>query len=204
MEGGIVAFLENLSPQEKRLLRSSLYVNNCCAHVGSVGFCVSSAPVVRSFLLRFFSHGVLLSSFHVHPCLRSFLRCDTLCALFRDCLATVILTTVTDITSTVGSGATVSTIDEKLRWSSVVKMTNRTVLAAYSTGSGLQQQQQEWWNQTPLPDEQVREPGWWNQTHVPSHHFEEQERSGRWPAPADVHGKFRSTPFNFPIRCRCS
>ena len=28
---------------------------------------------------------------------------------------------------------------------------------AYSTGSGLQQQQQEWWNQTPLPDEQMRE-----------------------------------------------
>ena len=41
---------------------------------------------------------------------------------------------------------------------------------AYSTGSGLQQQQQDWWNQT----------------HVPSHHFEEQERSGRWPAPADA------------------
>ena len=33
-------------------------------------------------------------------CLRSFLWCDTLYALFRDCLATVILTTVTDITST--------------------------------------------------------------------------------------------------------
>ena len=33
-------------------------------------------------------------------CLRSFLRCHTLYALFRDCLATVILTTVTDITST--------------------------------------------------------------------------------------------------------
>ena len=59
-------------------------------------------------------------------------QCFTQClyALFRDCLATVILTTVTvtDITSTVGSGATVSTIREKLRWSSVVKMTNRTVL----------------------------------------------------------------------------
>ena len=49
---------------------------------------------------------------------------------------------------------------------------------AYSTGSGLQQQQQEWWNQTPLPDVQMQEPDWWNQTHVPSHHFEEQERSG--------------------------
>ena len=61
-------------------------------------------------------------------CLCSFLRCDTLYALLRDCLATVILTTITDITSTVGSGATVSTIREKLRWSSVVKMTNRTVL----------------------------------------------------------------------------
>ena len=53
---------------------------------------------------------------------------------------------------------------------------------AYSTGSGLQQQQQEW----PLPDDQTREPDWWNQTHVPCHHFEEQERSGRWPAPADA------------------
>ena len=48
----------------------------------------------------------------------------------------------------------------------------------YPTGSGLQQQQ-EWWNQTPLPDDQMQEPDWWNQTRVPSHHFEEQERSGR-------------------------
>ena len=56
---------------------------------------------------------------------------------------------------------------------------------AYSTGSGLQQQQQEWSNQTPLPNDQTREPDW-SQTHVPSHHFEEQERSGRWPAPADA------------------
>ena len=57
---------------------------------------------------------------------------------------------------------------------------------AYSTGSGLQEQQQEWLNQTPLPDDQTREPDWWNQTHVSSHHFEEQERRGRWPAPADA------------------
>ena len=57
---------------------------------------------------------------------------------------------------------------------------------AYSTGSGFQQQQQEWSNQTPLPDDQTREPDWWSQTNVPSHHFEEQERSGRWPAPADA------------------
>ena len=57
---------------------------------------------------------------------------------------------------------------------------------AYSTGSGFQQQQQEWSNQTPLPDDQTRELDWWNQTNVPSHHFEEQERSGRWPAPADT------------------
>ena len=40
---------------------------------------------------------------------------------------------------------------------------------AYSTGSGLQQQQQEWSNQAPLPDDQTREPDWWSQTHVPSH-----------------------------------
>ena len=33
-------------------------------------FCVSLAPVVRSlFLVRFFSHGVLMSIFRVHPCL---------------------------------------------------------------------------------------------------------------------------------------
>ena len=63
---------------------------------------------------------------------------------------------------------------------------------AYSTGSGLQQQQQEWRNQTLLPDDQTREPDWWNQTHVPSHHFEEQERSGRWPAPADARSTFPS------------
>ena len=56
---------------------------------------------------------------------------------------------------------------------------------AYSTGSGLQQQQ-EWSNQTPLPSDQTREPDWWSQTHVPSHHFEEQERSGQWRAPADA------------------
>ena len=51
---------------------------------------------------------------------------------------------------------------------------------------GSDQQQQEWWNHTPLPDDQMREPDWWNQTHVPSHHVEEQERSGRWAAPADA------------------
>ena len=55
---------------------------------------------------------------------------------------------------------------------------------AHPTGSDLQQQQ-EWWNQTPLPDDQMPEPDWWNQTHVSSHHFGEQERSGRRPAPAD-------------------
>ena len=55
---------------------------------------------------------------------------------------------------------------------------------AYSTGSGLHQQQ-EWWNEMPLPDDQTQEPDWWNQTHVPSRDFGEQERSGRRPAPAD-------------------
>ena len=34
-------------------------------------------------------------------------------------------------------------------------------------------------------------------THVPSHLFEEQERSGRWPAPADAMEKFRSTRSTF-------
>ena len=43
------------------------------------------------------------------------------------------------------------------------------------------QQQQEWWNQTPLPDDQV-----------PSHHFGEQERNGRRPAPADSDRSLRS------------
>ena len=57
---------------------------------------------------------------------------------------------------------------------------------AYPIGSDQQRQQQEGWNHTLLLDDQMREPDWWNQTHVPSHHFEEQERSGRWPAPADA------------------
>ena len=50
---------------------------------------------------------------------------------------------------------------------------------AYSTGSGLQQQQQEWSNQTSLPGDHTREfqiSG--VKQNVPSHHFEEQERSG--------------------------
>ena len=34
---------------------------------------------------------------------------------------------------------------------------------ARPTGRGLQQQQ-EWWNQLPLPDDQMQEPDWWNQT----------------------------------------
>ena len=77
----------------------------------SCWFCVSSALVVRLlFLWRFFTHGVLMLIFLVLPCLflsgplslclRSFFLwfwCDTLYALFRDCLVTVILTTVTDI-----------------------------------------------------------------------------------------------------------
>ena len=55
---------------------------------------------------------------------------------------------------------------------------------ARPTGRDLQQHQ-EWWNQMPMPDDQMQEPDWWNQTHLPSHHFGEQERSGRRPAPAD-------------------
>ena len=49
--------------------------------------------------------------------------------MFRDCLVTVILTTVTDITSTVGRGATVSFYLRRLTtpWRSVVKVTRRTV-----------------------------------------------------------------------------
>ena len=45
---------------------------------------------------------------------------------------------------------------------------------AHPTGGDLHQQ--EWWNQTPLLDDQMQEPDWWNQTHVPSHQFGEQER----------------------------
>ena len=51
--------------------------------------------------------------------------------------------------------------------------------------TGRDQQQQEWWNQTPLPDDLMQEPDWWNLTHVPSHHFGEQERNGRRPTPVD-------------------
>ena len=29
--------------------------------------------------------------------------------------------------------------------------------------TGRDQQQQEWWNQTPLPYDQMQEPEWWNQ-----------------------------------------
>ena len=47
------------------------------------------------------------------------------------------------------------------------------------------QQQQEWWTQMPLPDDQTREPDRWNRTHVSSRCFREQERSERRPAPAD-------------------
>ena len=54
---------------------------------------------------------------------------------------------------------------------------------ARPTGRDLQQQ--EWWNQMPLPDDQMQEPDWWNQTHVPSHHSGEQERNGLRPTPAD-------------------
>ena len=74
---------------------------------------------------------------------------------------------------------------------------------AHPTGSDLQQQQQEWSNQTPLPDDQMQEPDWWSQTHVPSHHFEEQERSGRWPAPADAMEN-SGQPVQLSLRCRCS
>ena len=55
---------------------------------------------------------------------------------------------------------------------------------AHPTGRDLLQQR-EWWNQMHLPDDQMQEPDWWNQTHVPGHHFGEQERSGRRPAPVD-------------------
>ena len=55
---------------------------------------------------------------------------------------------------------------------------------ARPTGRDLQQQQ-EWWTQTHLPDDQTQEQDWWNQTHVPSRHVGEQERSEQRPSPAD-------------------
>ena len=55
---------------------------------------------------------------------------------------------------------------------------------ARSTGRDLQQQQ-EWWTQTHLPDDQTQEQDWWNQTHVPSRQVGEQQRSEQWPALAD-------------------
>ena len=46
------------------------FCQQLCALVGGVDFCVSSALVVRSLSLpRFFSHGVLMLIFLVHPCL---------------------------------------------------------------------------------------------------------------------------------------
>ena len=55
---------------------------------------------------------------------------------------------------------------------------------ARPTGRDLQQQQ-EWWTQTHLPDEQTQEQDWRNQTHVPSRQVGEQERSDQQPVPAD-------------------
>ena len=115
-----------------------------CALVGSVGFvclrhlscipcpCLGFSPMVSSCWF-FVCTRVCLPQGPLSLCLRSFFLwfwCDTLFALFRDCLASVILTTVTDITSTVGSGATVSTYSQRVTtpWRSVVKMTSRTVL----------------------------------------------------------------------------
>ena len=67
-----------------------------------------------------------------------------------------------------------------------MKMTRRKVLGHIRLVAVFSNNNKSGRNQTPLPDDHTREPDWWNQTHVPSHHFEEQERSGRWPAPADA------------------
>ena len=125
----------NRSQNQKKFQEA---VNNCAHTLVVLVLCIfSTCRAFRPdevFLSRcpfcqvFICTRVCLPQGPLSLCLRSFLRCDTLYALFRDCLATVILTTVTVITSTVGSGATVPTIREKLRWSSVVKMTRRTVL----------------------------------------------------------------------------
>ena len=57
--------------------------------------------------------------------------------MFRDCLATVILITVTDVTSTVGSGATVSTYSRKVitPQSSVGEDDQSNSAGAYPTGN---------------------------------------------------------------------
>ena len=56
---------------------------------------------------------------------------------------------------------------------------------ARPTGRDLQQQQ-EWWTQTHLPDDQTQEQDWWNQTHVSSRQVGEEERSEQGPAPVDT------------------
>ena len=109
-------------------------VNNCAHSLVVLVLCIFSTcracRPLEVFLSRcpfcqvFLCTRVCLPQGPLSLCL-DVIRC-TLCS--EDCPATVILTTVTDITSTVGSGATVSTIREKLRWSSVVKMTRRTLL----------------------------------------------------------------------------
>ena len=53
------------------------------ALVGSVGFCVSSAPVVRSLSFpRLVSHGVLMLIFRVHPCLFALRALERMSAQF--------------------------------------------------------------------------------------------------------------------------
>ena len=56
---------------------------------------------------------------------------------------------------------------------------------ARSAGRDLQKQQ-EWWTQTPLPDDQTPEQDWWTQTPVPSRQAVEKEWSAQAPTPADL------------------
>ena len=70
------------------------------------------------------------------------------------------------------------------------------------TGIDLQQQQ-EWWNQTLLPDDQMQEPDWWNQTHVQVINL--KSRSGLGDGPhLLIRWNIQVNPFNLPLRCRCS
>ena len=87
--------------------------------------------------------------------------------LVRCCLVTDVATTITAITSTVGSGATVSTYSRKVTMEFSGEDDQSNSAGARATGRNLQQQQ-EWWTQTHFPDDQTQEQDWWNQTHVPS------------------------------------
>ena len=97
----------NRSQNQKKFQEA---VNNCAHTLVVLVLCIySTCRAFRplevflsrcSFCQVFMCTRVCLPQGPLSLCLRSFFRCDTLYALSRDCLATVILTTVTDFTST--------------------------------------------------------------------------------------------------------